>query len=54
MVGVFLIVIIGASLITNSNKQDAKNECEEIGREYKKVGTTFAGKSGVDIFECVK
>lgn len=55
LLGSFIFIFIAGLLyITATTQTENLNECEEVGGKYVIVDRTFAGKSAVDIYGCVK
>lgn len=50
----FVILIVGLLVMAIVIGEDDRNNCEKVNGEYIIVDRTFAGKSAVDIYGCVR
>lgn len=48
------IFMVGLLVITTIASKESEIDCKSIGGEYKVIDRTFAGKSVVDVYGCVK
>lgn len=48
------LFMIGLLVIATISSKESEIDCESIGGKYKVIDKTFAGKSVVDVYGCVK
>lgn len=49
-----ILFMIGLLVIATISSKESEIDCELIGGKYKVIDRTFAGKSIVDVYGCVK
>ncbi|WGT37929.1 hypothetical protein QH639_19195 [Lysinibacillus sp. 1 U-2021] len=49
-----ILFLIGLLVVATISSKESEIDCESIGGKYKVIDKTFAGKSVVEVYGCVK